>query len=76
MGFYAMTVMNCSGDVVAFPEHFLLLDTGRNTFNIQVNDLDAFVQKLRDQDVFLVTQVQLDAPEELAPPELPEGGVE
>lgn len=75
MGFYAFTVVNCSGDVVAFPEHFLLLDTGRNTFNIQVNDAEAFVQTLRERDVHLVIQVQLDAPESLEPPELPEGSV-
>ena len=47
--FYSFTVV--SPDVLDFPEHLLILDRGRNVFNLSVLDLEAFQAELQAKKV-------------------------
>jgi len=60
MAFYSFVVMNDSGDVVVIPENLLTLDTGRNVFSTQVEDVEHFVDQLRQMGVRVTAQHRLD----------------
>lgn len=72
MGFYSFVVFNDSGEVVSLPEHFLILDTGQNAFNIQLNETEPFLCKLGEADVRVEKMNRLDEHEQLEPPKLEE----
>jgi hypothetical protein len=68
MGFYSLIVDNQSGDVVMIPEHYLVLDTGQNVFNTQIENPDLFVKALREEGVRIVQMNCLDEFESVDPP--------
>ncbi len=70
MGFFSLIVDNQSGDVVMIPEHYLVLDTGRNVFNTQVENVELFVKALRQEGVRVVQMNCLDEFEAVDPPKL------
>ena len=74
MGFYSFVAINESGDVVTIPKHFLVLDTGRNVFNTQVEDVGAFTELLKQHGVLVTTTHKLDDFDPVeAVEQLPEG---
>ena len=65
MSFYSFIVT--SPDVIAFKEHRVVLDSGRNVFNAVVKDLDAFKKDLTDQGVRILQVNRLDEFEQVTP---------
>lgn len=63
MGFYSFQVR--AAEDVVLPEHFLILGEGTNVFNLSLDDLEAFLIKLRDHDVTVVAMYRLDEHEPL-----------
>jgi hypothetical protein len=57
-GFYSFRVF--APHEVVIIENFVALDEGMNTFNVHVNDIDAFVAKLRSEDVRIDQMNSLD----------------
>jgi hypothetical protein len=60
-GFYSFRVY--ARHEVILPAYFVALDEGMNTFNVHVNEIDAFVETLRAEDVRIDAMHHLDAPE-------------
>lgn len=58
--------MNDSGDVVGIPRHFLLIDQGRNVFNLDVADVAEFETELEAQGIRVLNRIQLDVLEPVA----------
>lgn len=67
-GFYSMVVL--ATDEVGLPEHHLLLVPGINTFNLQIEDVDAFCADLVEQGCRIHALHRLDVSEDEIP-ELP-----
>jgi hypothetical protein len=65
MAFYSFIVV--APDVIAFKEHRVILDSGRNVFNSVVEDLDAFKKDLIDHGVKVLQVNRLDDFEQVTP---------
>lgn len=65
MGFYSFIVM-APGEVTIH-EHLIVLDGGRNVFNAQVDDLQAFTKRLTDEGVTVIQVNRLDEYEAVDP---------
>ncbi len=59
-GFYSFRVY--APHEVLIMENFVALDEGMNTFNCHVNDIDAFVERLKADGVRIDQMNHLDAP--------------
>jgi len=60
-GFYSFRVY--APHEVMIVENFVALDEGMNTFNVHVNDVDAFVERLKSEHVRIDSMHHLDAPD-------------
>lgn len=65
MGFYSFIVM--APDEIPIPEHVIYLDAGRNVFNVMLEDIDAFKQRLTDAGVEILQVNRLDEYEQVEP---------
>jgi hypothetical protein len=69
-GFYSFRVY--APQEVVIPEHYVALDVGMNTFNCHVPDIEAFVERLRLENVRIDMMNHLDAPAEPGDVEVPQ----
>jgi hypothetical protein len=68
-GFYSFRVF--APHEVTIIENFVSLDEGMNTFNVHVNDLPHFLERLRSDGVRIDAMHHLDAPDASEGPTLP-----
>jgi hypothetical protein len=57
-GFYSFRLY--APHEVIIPENFVAIDEGMNTFNVHVNDIDAFVERLRTEGCRIDHMAHLD----------------
>lgn len=67
MGYYSIVAV--ARTPVAIPEPMLMLDTGRNVFPVQIEDLEAFLKLLSDEGVQVQEVHRLDQFEPVNPQE-------
>lgn len=60
-GYYSFRVY--APHEVVIIENFVALDEGMNTFNVHVQDIDSFVERLKAEDVRIDMMNHLDAPD-------------
>jgi hypothetical protein len=64
-GFYSFRVY--APHEVTIPENFLYIDEGMATFNVHVNCIDSFLERLKSADVRVDQMHHLDAVEPVSP---------
>jgi hypothetical protein len=60
-GFYSFRVF--APHEVVIVENLVALDKGMNTFNVHVQDVDQFVERLKSENVRIDVMIHLDAPD-------------
>lgn len=65
MGFYS--VIAIAKHPIAFPDPFLLLDTGRNVFTVLTDDFEDFRTKLSEEGAEVIESNRLDEHQALDP---------